>query len=240
MADNSPSPEEISDNPLNENGNAATVEEELTANGDGTSYTKEEFVKAKNQIADRLGRMKEDLAKVDTEDVARRAGEWVRENPLLAISIAAGAGILMGRGLVALLTPSPPPPLPERARRRARALASSAHDYLGDIGDTISSRAVDTGSIIKKKADEAGVELTRKAQEFSDELTRRASDVADAIAETAVKARESASDKAQELPDLLKEHAGQGRDFADSLLGTIKAATAALVVRRIGDWIRRA
>ncbi len=241
MADKNPLPEEVSENPLNGNGNAPAVEEVIAANGDEkSSYRKEEFIRTRNQIVDRLGRMKEDLSKVDTEDLGRKAGQWVRENPVLAVTLAAGAGILIGRGLVSLLTPAPPPPFPVRARRRARAIAENAQDYLGDFGDSIASRASDAGAYLRRKADEAGEELARKAQEYSEELTEKASHVAEAISDSAVKARKSAAGTVQELPTALKERAGHGRDFADTLLGSIKAATAALVVRRIGDWMRRA
>ena len=233
-------PEDVTENPLGGNGKGAAVEEATPEEGRKSYKKKEEFVRARNQIADRLGRVREDLAKVDTEDLGRRVGEWVRENPLLAISIAAGAGILMGRGLTALLTPSPPPPLSVRARRRAAAVAHSAHDYLGDVGDVLSDRAADAGAYLRKRADEAGKELSRKAKEFSDELAKRTGELADAMADSAGKARESAADAAHELPDLIKHRAGHSRDFADSLLGTVKAATAAMVVRRVGEWMRRA
>lgn len=240
MAEQNTHPEDVTENPIGGNGDGAAVEEASSKEGKKSYKTKEEFVRARNEIADRLGRVREDLAKVDTEDVGRRVGEWVRENPLLAISIATGAGILMGRGLTALLTPSPPPPLSERARRRAAAVAHSAQGYLGDVGDALSDRAADAGLYLRKRADEAGKDLSRKAQELSDELAKRTGELADAMAESAGKAKASAAEAAQELPDLIRHRTDHGRDFADSLLGTIKAATAAMVVRRVGEWIRRA
>ncbi len=246
MADNNPPTGEIAENPpVNGNGSAAaatsTEEDVKTSTGEGKHYRAEEFVRVKKQqFADRLGRVKEEFAQVDVDDLGKRAANWVRENPVLAVTIAAGAGILIGRGLVSLLRSPQPPPLSVRAGRQARHLAHRAQDYLGDVGDVVGERAADASAFLKRKADLAGAELASKARELSEDLSRRAADAAEAIADSAGHAADSASERAQALSSYARKRVVKGRDVGESLLGSIKGAVAAVVVQRIGDWIRRA
>lgn len=116
VADKKQSADEITDQPIHGNGDSA----ERAAADAGKGYRTEEFVRVRQQLTDRLDRVKEELARVDAEDVGRRAADWVKQNPLLAASLAAGVGILLGRGLMSLLSKPEPPSLAERTRAGAR------------------------------------------------------------------------------------------------------------------------
>ncbi|MDX1741911.1 MAG: hypothetical protein R3178_11480 [Rhodothermales bacterium] len=231
---------EITDQPLHGNGDSAPDEGEGAKDQGGKKpYRTEEFVRVRRQLTERLDKVKEELARVDAEDMGRRMADWVKENPLLAAALAAGTGILLGRGLISLLSSPEPPPLRERARRRARHISRQAQDLAGDFGASVSEHVADAGDVLLRKAGEARTEVSRKASELSDEIGRRAAEVADAIADSAERASGSTRSAAHSTAEYVREGAGHGRDALESFLGTVRAAAADHVAGKLRDWLHR-
>jgi ElaB/YqjD/DUF883 family membrane-anchored ribosome-binding protein len=228
--------DEITDKPLHGNGDATAQ----AGDQEGTkSYRTEEFVRVRRHLTERLDKVKEELARVDAEDMGRRVADWVKENPLLAAALVAGTGIILGRGLMSLLSSPEPPPLSERARRRARRISRQAQDLAGDVGASVSAQVADAGDVLLRKAGEARSEVSRKASELSDEIGRRAAEVADAIAESAGRASESTRSAAHSSAGYVRESAGHGRDALESFLGTVRTAAADHVASKLRDWLHR-
>lgn len=234
------SADEITEKPIHGNGDAAAQAAEQEGATGKKPYRTEEFVRVRKQLTERLDRVKEELARVDAEDVGRRMADWVKANPLLAAALAAGTGIILGRGLMSLLTPPEPPSIRDRTRARAQHLSRQAQNVAGELGGSLSSHVSDAGDLILRKAGEARSEVSRKAGELSDEIGRRAAEVADAISESAGRAAESTRSAAHDTAHLVRDGAGHGRDALESFLGTVRSAAADHVARRISDWLHRA
>jgi ElaB/YqjD/DUF883 family membrane-anchored ribosome-binding protein len=241
VADNNSSAGEITEQPIHGNGDtAAQAVADQAEDSGGKSYRTEEFVRVRKQLVDRLDRVKEEIARVDAEDVGRKVAVWVKENPLLSAAIAAGTGILLGRGLISLLSTPEPPTLAARTRKRAGSISRQAQHFAGDLGGLITDHASDAGDFVLRTAGEARTQVSRKASEFSDEVNRRAAEVADAISESAARAAGSTRAAAHDTSDYVFERADQSRDVLESFLGTVKVAAADLVARKFRGWLRRA
>ena len=164
VADKSSSAGEITEQPIHGNGDsAAQAVADQAENSGGKSYRTEEFVRVRKQLVDRLDRVKEEIARVDAEDVGRKVADWVKENPLLSAAIAAGTGIVLGRGLMSLLSTPEPPTLAARTRKRARNFSRQAQHFAGDLGDLVTDRASDAGDFVLRTAGEARTQVSRKA-----------------------------------------------------------------------------
>lgn len=239
-AEKKSSAEEITEQPIHGNGDsAAKSRPDSDRDPEGKEYRTEEFVRVRKQLSERLDRVKEELARVDADEMGRRMAEWVKKNPLLAAALAAGTGILLGRGLMSLLSRPAPPTLAQRTRKQARQFTRHAQEVAGDLGESVSEHASDAGEYILRKAGEARSEVSRKAGEFSDEIGRRAADLSEVIGESAARAAGSTRSAAHDTADYVRDRTGHGRDAIESFLGTVRAAAADAVVRKVRDWIGR-
>ncbi len=199
----------------------------------------ETYARARQELQDSVAKLRREVAKIDVEQARERARTWVQENPTLAVALAVGAGLVIGRLLSAALTPKPPPPLSERLRLQSRRLASQAQRYAHDVGDVVSERASEAVDALARKAHDFGEEVVRRAGEVAESATERAAALGEAVAERSAKTAHALQDTARELPGAVREKASHGVDFAESLLKAARAVTAAVLVKKVTDWFRR-
>ncbi len=221
------------------------------ATSDKTDEIAATYERAKHELNEAVSKLRHELSELDVEKARQQARTWVEENPTLTVFIALGAGILVGRLISEALKPAPPPPLSERLRARGQAVASQARHYAHDVGDVVADRAKDVGEETVRRARELGEDVSRRAREMGQDVTRRAADVVATASEQTSEWRESASEHSDDVAHALHEAAedlagavqrktGHSRDVFDSMLNAAKSVTAALVVKKVTDWIRRA
>ena len=185
------------------------------------------------------------------EKARQQAQTWVEENPTLTVFLALGAGIVVGKLISEALKPAPPPTLSERLRSQRRALTSQARGYAHDVSDVVADRAAEVGEAIVRRARELGEDVSRRARELGEDVTRRATDAVSATSDRAADWGEAASakssraahtvqDAADDLAEVVKERAGHSLDIFESLFNTIKSITAAVIVQKVTNWLRRA
>jgi hypothetical protein len=122
---------------------------------------------------------------------------WVEENPAIAVVAAAGAGLVIGRLVMALFPDPEPPGFSERVEQRAKQLRKNASGYADDAGDVLATQL--------KKASEA------------------LADAAEVIAEKAEIGYEKSKDLAEVVADAAKAAvAGVVAQKADSWLGRMR------------------
>lgn len=246
------------------------------------------YERARDELSEAVRALRSEIAKIDLEQARTRAKGWVDENPLLAVFIGVGAGIITGRLLSQALRPDPPS-LTERARHSAGALGGKAGGYADELGaalayqlsraarsageagervshrgaevaDVVSKRARDvtkdlserareTGKEISRKAEHAGRDVSRRAGHASEDAARRAEELADAFSESTLKSAHVLEDAADELAKTLKKRSKSVRkkakknahrrtEFPDALLNVTRTAVAAVVVKKVNDWMK--
>lgn len=224
------------------------VKEEVIDKTDEIAAT---YERAKQELSEAVSKLRDELKQLDLEKARQQARTWVEENPTLTVFLALGAGIVVGRLIAGALKPAPPPPLSQRLKSQGRELASQAKHYAHDASDVVAERAIEVGDAIVRRARELGDDVTRRARELGEEVTRRATDAVAASSERAADWGESLSERSsraahavqdttEELAGNVKARAGHGLDIFDSLFNTAKSITAALVVKKVTDWLRRA
>ncbi|MFQ5572540.1 MAG: hypothetical protein ACE5G0_22935, partial [Rhodothermales bacterium] len=198
-----------------------------------------------------VSKLRYEVSKLDVEQARQQARTWVEENPTLALFLALGAGIAAGRLLSEALKPAPPPPLSQRFKAQGRELASQARHYAEEVSDVVSDRAAEVGHEIIRRARELGEDVSRRTRELGKDVTRRAADTVSAVSDRAEAAGEEARERAdhmthaleevaEEIATAVKERGGHGLGVGESLFNAAKTITAALVVKKVTDWLRRA
>lgn len=230
---------------------AASVAASQEAGTDKTDEIAATYERAKHELNEAVSKLRHELSELDLEKARQQARTWVEENPTLTVLLALGAGILVGRVISEALKPAPPPPLSKRLRAQGRAVASQARHYAHDVGDIVSDRAKDVGEEIARRARELGEDVSRRAREMGQDVTRRAADVVATASEKTSDWGEAASEHTGDVAHALHEAAdnlagvvqrktSHSRDVLDSVVNAAKSVTAALVVKKVTDWLRRA
>ena len=174
-------------------------EEPTHNNGAHASEASAAYEEAKSELLDAAAKLRAEVERFDVEQAQQRARGWIEENPLLAASLAAGAGIFVGRLMIKAVTPAPPPPLPVRARNRARALTSQSRHAVYDAGDAISERAEDLSKAIALGTAAAVAALAKGAKEAGETISEGASTLGETVADYAADFSETVSDYASDL-----------------------------------------
>ncbi len=235
------------------------------------------YERARDELNDAVRSLRAEVAKIDLEQARTRAKGWVDENPMLAVFIGVGAGILTGRVLSNAMRPEPPA-LSDRARHRAEALRGKAGDYADELGaalayqlsraarsageaseyaahrgaeaaDVVSKRARDVGKDLSGRAREAGRDVSRRAVHISEDASKRTEELADSLADSTARSIRILEDATDELADTLKKRSkktrkkakknvDRGVEFSDSVLNVARTAVAAVVVKKVGDWMK--
>jgi len=206
------------------------------------------YERAKKELTEAVSKLRDEIKQIDMEKARQQARTWVEENPTLTVFLALGAGIVVGKLLAEALKPAPPPPLSKRLKSQGRALASQAGHYAHDV---VADRAAEVGEAIVRRARELGEDVTRRARELGEDVTRRATeavaatseraeDWGEAVSERSGRAAQAMHDTAGEVAGTVKARAGHGLGVFESLFNTIKSITAALIVQKVTEWLRRA
>lgn len=198
------------------------------------------YERAKQDLNEAVTKLRDELKQLDVEKARQQARTWVEENPTLTVFLALGAGIIAGRLISEALKPAPPPPLSEQLRVQRQALTSQAKHYAHDVSDVVADRATEVGDAIVRRARELGEDVSRRARELGEDVTRRATDAVAATSGRAADWRETVQDTAEHVAGAATTKAGHGLDVFDSLFNTAKSITAALIVKKVTDWLRRA
>lgn len=228
---------------------AEVVDEVTEEVKDAAAAAGDRFEKAKKDLHDSVAKLREEIAEIDLSDARQRTRTWVEENPTLALFLAIGTGLLVGRVITKALTPEPPPTLAKRLQARGKTLASQAQGYAYDLGDDISDWTSDAVSVLSRKAGKAteaairrahamGEEVARQAAEVSEHATERAADWGEIIARQSSHAAHAAQDRAGELAGTAKAKASHGLDVTESLFNAAKTAAAAFIVKKVTDLFR--
>jgi ElaB/YqjD/DUF883 family membrane-anchored ribosome-binding protein len=198
------------------------------------------YESARREMNEALARLRTEIEQIDMAQATRRAQDWVESNPTLATFIAVGGGIALGRLLSSAVrsVPPPPPPLPVRVRDRALDYASIARDYAADIGEAIVAGAAIASGAIAAKASDAGGDIARRASGLSESVTDRVSEVTDGVRHRASDAARELQVDARDLSKTVKKKVSSGVDFGDTVVGAAKTVVAAILVKKVTDWIR--
>ena len=205
------------------------------------------YERAKKELTEAVSKLRDEIKQIDMEKARQQARTWVEENPTLTVFLALGAGIVVGKLIAEALKPAPPP-LSQRLKSQGRALASQAGHYAHDV---VADRAAEVGEAIVRRARELGEDVTRRARELGEDVTRRATeavaatseraeDWGEAVSERSGRAAQAMHDTAGEVAGTVKARAGHGLGVFESLFNTIKSITAALIVQKVTEWLRRA
>ncbi len=246
------------------------------------------YERARDELNDAVRSLRAEVARIDLEQARTRARSWVDENPVLAVFIGVGAGIVAGR-LLSTAFHSEPKTLSDRARYRAdelRGRAGGLADELGaalayqlsraarsagdaggyvahrgaDVAETVSKRAREVGEDVSERARHAGKEFSRRAENvgrdvsrrtihWSEDASRRAEEIAEGLADStahSVRVLEEATDElsktlkksSKKARKKAKKRADRGLQFSDTVANAARTAVAAVVVKKVSDWMR--
>lgn|GEM_PF-4568260 len=229
-----------------------TTEAQRAAGNDGATRAQEEYQRQSRDIAqayeaarremnEALARLRSEIERIDMTQATQRAQDWVAKNPALATFIAVGGGIALGRLLSSAMraAPPPPPPLPVRVRNRALDYAAIARDYAGEIGEAIAAGAAIASSTIAAKAADAGEVIARRASGIGEAMTERVSEVTEGVRHRASDAAKELQTEAMDLSKSVKKKVNSGVDFGDTVAGAAKTVVAAILVKKVADWIKQ-
>jgi len=221
----------------------------------------------RHELLEAIGDLRAEVARLQMDEARGRLRQWIRDNPTLAMFLAAGTGIAAGRILSKALEPAPPPPLSERARRRAQELADRAREQAQQVGDDVSKQV----SEARERANRSRRDASGRAAEASERLRQQAQDWGAAVAERAASLRDQATDQARSLgasidqdaegvsaaiadrargaSEAIKSSAQRVSDTADTVRSGYKAAKigtkvakfvfALFVAKKSTDWLRK-
>ena len=164
-------------------------------------------------------RMPDDYA---TESVVDKAKAWVEGNPGLAILALAGAGLVVGRLVTALVPDSEPETIVDRVEKRARELAKDAKKQgrgaLKTARKDVKAARKDTASFLDDAADTIA-ERTKQARKAARSFAADAQETAYDAADTA---REYAHDGSDRLHDLAETIADAVKSVVDDWVDRVK------------------
>lgn len=219
--------------------------EASAANEPSAEEMRQEFDKA-------LGDLRSELAQLQIEEARNRVRNWIRNNPLLAVLLAAGAGVLSGRLLAKALKPAPPSTLSERARRQVEALRKRAERTASEAGQDVSERVARARKEAGRIGRQAGETLAHRAQDWGEVASERAASLRKRAAKELSDAARSATEQAEEASkqvqssakDLSKDLSARAASTSNNWwkeAGANLAKTALITwaAKKLGSWVRQ-
>lgn len=248
---------------------AAGADARLNADDDArldafTADLSASFDQTRADLTGIIDRIREQAAGFDADATGSQVRSWVEENPTIAVALAVGGGLLLGRALGAAFSPPPPPSLGDRIKGGAYELGDKA----SSIGEELLKSAAVAGAAIAagstaaaheagKGARKAGEvvsdyattaqhrlsDLTDDAEDFFDDFSDRAGDLSDKAgkqADRAAKRLRKTGKKVRKQGKHLAheaEHAASvSAEIGERALAAARTVVAAYVVKKIGDW----
>jgi len=172
------------------------------------------FAEAQEEMRRALGELRAELSQIQLEEARTRVVRWIDENPALALMLAVGGGLLVGRLLYNAFKPAPPPPLPERVQER---LSRQAHELAEEIRAVLRERTGEAGELLRDRAERVGEEAARRAHLLGEQL----------------------GEAAEEVTGTVRHRAERGLRLAEGVWQAARTALAAFAVQRVADWARR-
>ncbi len=200
------------------------------------------YQKARTELMDTIGRLRNELDRLDLQQTGDRVQVWVKENPALAALLALGGGILVGRVIAEALRPAPPPPVTIRARDKALLLAAGAGSLVADkarhVGETVADRAGDVADVVSRKAGEFGGVLSERASGLGDVLSEKAVEFGEDTVEHVELALHKLQKAAEELASTVKKRTHRPREMGEVVMGAAQAVIAGTIVKKLTDWAK--
>ena len=204
------------------------------------------YEETRRELGSHLDRLRREMAQFDAAQASQRARTWVEDNPTLAVFLALGAGIVAGKLLTAAFRPPPPPSLGERIRRQSNQLARQAKGYAHDVGGSLEAagsslarRAETLTDTVSVHARDLGETVARRAETLAAVAAEQAAELGESVAEQSVRAARGLQSSASDAAGTVRDKASSGYDFAESALGAAKTVLAAVVVKKVSDFLRR-
>ncbi len=208
------------------------------------------FDKTREDLSGVLDNLRTQAAEFDANQARTQVKTWVEENPTIAVAIAVGGGLLLGRALGSAFSPPPPPTFKQRVQSGAHHVGERA----SSLGEEILKSAAVAGAAIaagsakaaheaSKGASKAGEIIADYASTASDRVSHLADDAYGAVDEfsgTASKEFKKVSKKARKQGKHLAHEASSvahvGAEMSERAMAAARTVVAAYVVKKIGDW----
>lgn len=152
------------------------------------------------------------------EGMIDKATRWARDNPLLAVVAATGAGLLVGRLATSLVPEKKPPTLSERLEKQAKTLRADADKYAKEYSAEARHLAGEAGTALGKRLDRA---------------EKAIKEIAESLSERSGVAAKEARYLADEARDAAEDGASRSRDLANA----VGEAVANVVSSKTDSWI---
>lgn len=210
----------------------------------------DELEEIEKEFGAAMAEMKREFAKTSIEDIQVRAKEWVREHPVLTVTLAVGAGLLIGGAIAEARRPAP---LPKRLKRRSKKLASKSSKYARDVGDTLSDRAALAGGALAAtaaRAKSSTSSLRKNLEKQAEDASAFVRSQGGRVGKTAEHAYEVAADRAAHAWDIVQHAADdaseavqdvakQGFSFIEAITTALKTVFTAVALKKITEWLRK-
>jgi ElaB/YqjD/DUF883 family membrane-anchored ribosome-binding protein len=207
------------------------------------------FDKTRDDLSGILDTLRTQAAAFDADQTRTQVKSWVEANPTIAVAIAVGGGLLLGRALGAAFSPPPPPTFKQRLASGAHEVGARASSLSEEIlkGAAVAGAAIAAGSA--KAAGEAAKGANRAGEVIADyasnashvvsDLTEDASDAIHDLTDEAGKKLRKGTKKARKQGKHLAHEAAEaasiGSEMTDRALGAARTVVAAYVVKKIGE-----
>lgn len=192
------------------------------------------------------------------QELAREGGEAAGEfSSVLAAQIAralheagdVGAAAAKQSGRTAEALGRKARTLGDDVSHRAQKAGKDFSKRAEKVGKDISKRAEKAGKNFSKRAERAGRDVSHRARDLGESVSHRADHLSEALSDTASRSFLELEDAAHQLSKTMKKSSKRARkstekrlekgaDYSTALLTTARTAVAAVVLKRINDWMK--
>ncbi len=208
------------------------------------------FDKTREDLSGVLETLRLQAAEFDAKQAGTQVKTWVEANPAIAVAVAVGGGLLIGRALGSAFSPPPPPTFKQRVQSGAHQVGERASSLGEEIlksaavaGAAIAAGSAKAVSEASKGAHKAGEVIADYASTASDRASHLAEDAyqsVDDFSETASKEIKKAGKRARKQGKHLAHEASSaahiGAEMSERAMAAARTVVAAYVVKKIGDW----
>ncbi len=215
-----------------------------------TSDLSATFDKTREDLSGVLDNLRLQAAEFDAKEAGTQVKTWVEANPTIAVAVAVGGGLLLGRAIGSAFSPAPPPTFTQRVQSGAHQVGERA----SSLGEEILKSAAVAGAAIaagsakaaheaSKGVNKAGGVIADYASTAQDRVSHLADDAYGAVDQfsgVASKEFKKASKKARKqgrhLADEASSVAHVGAEMSERAMAAARTVAAAYVVKKIGNW----